>query len=1654
MNKRIFLSPSVLKVRNLALMLGVLAVRGWSASSQPVVINEIHYRPEAKTEPAKFIELYNSGTNEVELSNWRLAGGVSFLFPAGTRLGPDQYLVVAQNPAYLQQKFGRGALGPFLGDLSAKADKLSLCDAAGETVDEVDYRLGFPWPTVGDAPGCSIELINPALDNNLGGSWRSLTVSSVVTNTVVVNQARTNVVELVSVTQSWKYDQSGQDLGTDWLNPNYDDSAWPAGPALLYVETASLPWPKSTPLRFTNPLQMAFYFRTHFDAGSNLGQFTALQITALIDDGAVFYLNGQEVGRVGMPTGPIRYSTAAARTVGDATTAEVLSIPSTTLMPGDNLLAVEVHQANNQSSDIVFGMKLDGVIAVVTNTVTNVVVSTNAVAHGPTPGRRNASFAASAPPQIRQVSHQPKQPQSNEPVRITAKVTGMAGVAAVTLSYQLVDPGNYIALSDPAYQLDWTAIPMNDAGIEGDETAADQIYTVVLPAGLQTHRRLVRYRISARGADGLEVSVPYADDPQPNFAYFVYDGVPAWSGAARPGITPVQNFDTNVVRRLPVYHLISKRNAIEQATWLERYGGSLYKWSGTLVYDGDVYDHVHYRARGGVWRYSMVKNMWKFDFNRGHDFQARDDFGQPYKTAWTKLNLGACIQQGDYQHRGEQGMFEAVGFKLFNLAGVEACRTHWIQLRIIDDAVEASPTDQFLGDFWGLYLVVEQMDGRFLDEHHLPDGNLYKMEGGGTLNNQGPRAVTDGSDLQRFMATYSGNPSDDWWRTNFNLASYYGYQAIIQGIHHYDVGAGKNYFYYLNPETGIWSVYPWDLDLTWADNMYDAGGQGAEPFKNRVLPRPAFNLEYKNRLRELRDLLFNDDQTWQLIDEYAAIIHDPAGGLSITDADRAMWDYNPKMANSTYSTAPSKAGQGRFYQFPVERTLSKDFSGTVQLMKNYVVTRGKLLDSLAADPYIPGTPTIISTGSTNFPVNRLSFSISPFAGNGEGFAALAWRVGEVTTRRQPAFVYGEPRQYEIHSVWESGELTAFSESCSIPSGILKVGHSYRVRARMKDTTGRWSHWSAAVEFIAGEPDQAVALEQSLCLSELMVNPAGGSQYEYLELHNLDANTGLDLGGATFTKGITFTFPPGTTIPPSGYLLVVKADATNNYAGFRAQYGLSAEVPIVGPYSGSLANEGEQITLKTAANGQELLDFTYGSGRAWSLAAVEAGHSLVPLPAAQVGQAHLGFLDYGGNWQASAFMSGSPGHSEPSSARAPLINEVMANTAYVDPSNPDYVSNDWVELYNPTDAAIVLAGDWYLSDDAASLKKWAIPSTTIPPQAYVVFDEVSGFHRSLTNGFGLSKAGDQVYLSYLPGTAQDRVADCVQFKAQDAASSWGRYPDGNPFWQALPPTRGMANIPPAPHVIINELAYYPEMTATDPTEPGKFIELEYVELLNPTAAKVDLSAPNGAWRLAGGISYDFPAGTTLEPGACLVVVNFDPANSALRDSFMQAYNTADHRVILLGPYQGQLNNRSDRVALEKSLAVTDPAAPPAWIIVDEVIYGSQTPWPLNVAGFFISLQRLDPLRAGNDPTNWTGTTPSPGWVREEKALRLEPSRPSNGLLQLLVTGTPGGDYVLQGSTNLVDWTALYTNSAPSGSTSLFDVESTNHRMRFYRAFQVR
>jgi hypothetical protein len=662
-----------------------------------------------------------------------------------------------------------------------------------------------------------------------------------------------------------------------------------------------------------------------------------------------------------------------------------------------------------------------------------------------------------AEPRPYKVGHSPREPRSAQTVLVTVTAAPVNG-SALILQYQPVDPGHYIELADAAYQDGWISVPMNDSGRRGDTVAGDGVFTAELPAALQRHRRLIRYRV----ADGGRVVAPAADDTQPNFAYFVYDGVPAWPAAINPrsedpSLRIPVTFSAALMNSVQVYQFIARKSSVERTTWHEPadlwnpQARHEYKHTGTVIAGGKVYDHVRFRARGGEWRHAMGKNMWKFDFKRGHHLQAHDNFNLPYNTKWEKLNLGACIQQGNYHRRGEHGLFEAVTYGLFNLAGVPAPHTHYVHLRIIDEPDE-NPVNQYEGDFWGLYLATEEIDDNFLEEHRLPDGNLYKWDFGRPKPEHfADGAVTNRQDVLQFVRDYQRPQSDDWWRRNVDLPRYFSYRSVLECVHHYDIANGKNYFYYFHTTARQWIVLPWDVDLTWKNNMY---GGGQEPFwRAGLLRQPQFNIEYQNRLREIRDLLFNPEQTGALIDEYAAAIADPAGGRSFAEADRAKWDYHPIM-NSRWVN-PRKAGQGQFYL----ESPTKDFRGMVRLMKDYIDIRGRWCDSnLLTDPGIPPAPTVRADDPLNFTSPALRFHASQGTDDLPPDIVVQWRLAEVSLGRVSRPLV--QRHYEIQALWEAtGQSTT-----TIPTIHFKPGRTYRVRARACDSNGRCGHWSEAWQF--------------------------------------------------------------------------------------------------------------------------------------------------------------------------------------------------------------------------------------------------------------------------------------------------------------------------------------------------------------------------------------------------------------------------------------------------------------------------------------------------------------------------------------------------------------------------------------------------------------
>ena len=156
---------------------------------------------------------------------------------------------------------------------------------------------------------------------------------------------------LISTGALWRYLDTGVDQGTAWRSPSFDDSTWPFGPAELGFGDGG----EST----TNTAGFGTYYYRHTFLMGDASSITNLRARLKRDDGAVVYLNGVEVFRSNMSTGEITSASLAATTAADdGTLFFPSSVNAALLVNGNNVIAVEVHQAATNSSDVSFDFEL------------------------------------------------------------------------------------------------------------------------------------------------------------------------------------------------------------------------------------------------------------------------------------------------------------------------------------------------------------------------------------------------------------------------------------------------------------------------------------------------------------------------------------------------------------------------------------------------------------------------------------------------------------------------------------------------------------------------------------------------------------------------------------------------------------------------------------------------------------------------------------------------------------------------------------------------------------------------------------------------------------------------------------------------------------------------------------------------------------------------------------------------------------------------------------------------------------------------------------------------------------------------------------------------------------------------------------------------
>jgi hypothetical protein len=285
-----------------------------------------------------FIEIFNPHISPVELSGLYLTDN-SITQRDKYQFSPLSFIAAEGFVAFSADN--RNETGHVNFRLSSNGEVLGLFDTELNSID----RVIFGPQTTDASQGCSpdgsdnfeiFELPTPGVANPSGNS------------TIVTN--------LISIDDIWAYEQTDTVLPAMWNEPDYDDSFWPRGEGLLYVENSDLPGPKNTELTIGS---MAYYFRRNFTIDVEPNDITAFELSAVVDDGAVFYINGAEVLRLRMPEGEIQHDTETSGSVTNAAFEGPFAISTEHLVRGDNVVAVEVHQIGPNSSDVVFGLTLD-----------------------------------------------------------------------------------------------------------------------------------------------------------------------------------------------------------------------------------------------------------------------------------------------------------------------------------------------------------------------------------------------------------------------------------------------------------------------------------------------------------------------------------------------------------------------------------------------------------------------------------------------------------------------------------------------------------------------------------------------------------------------------------------------------------------------------------------------------------------------------------------------------------------------------------------------------------------------------------------------------------------------------------------------------------------------------------------------------------------------------------------------------------------------------------------------------------------------------------------------------------------------------------------------------------------------------------------------
>ena len=218
---------------------------------------------------------------------------------------------------------------------------------------------------------------------------------------------------------------------------------------------------------------------------------------------------------------------------------------------------------------------------------------------------------------------------------------------------------------------------------------------------------------------------------------------------------------------------------------------------------------------------------------------------------------------------------------------------------------------------------------------------------------------------------------------------------------------------------------------------------------------------------------------------------------------------------------------------------------------------------------------------------------------------------------------------------------ALTGTAQLYTGALTLNNPVTVNARVFQN-GVWSALNGAFFSVATEAASA----SNLVISEIQYNPENPSlpaelaispdkdEYEFIEIQNISPTASVDLTGIRFTAGITTNALGNQVLQPGERAVFIK-----NTAAFNLRYAALSPAPrVLGIYTGSLNNQGEQLILNSASGGV-IRDFTYDDNAPWPESPDNSGVSLSLInPMSNPNHA------LPTSWRGSTSIGGSPGTS--------------------------------------------------------------------------------------------------------------------------------------------------------------------------------------------------------------------------------------------------------------------------------------------------------------------------------------------------------------------------------------------------------------------------